>query len=157
MIEPPPLAFIAATPCLVPRKTPSRLTAISALQSSSAVSSTLPSWLSPAMLTTMSSLPKVSSVASMAVTQSSSDETSWRTEMASPPAARIWSTTEPRVGGAMSVAATLAPSRASSSALARPSPMTSPSALSAPVTSATLPLTRSIGATLSQVPVSSFK
>ncbi|MNE35251.1 hypothetical protein D3C80_1290020 [compost metagenome] len=103
--------------------------------SSSEVSSMVPTARMAALLTSTSRRPKVARVVSITRFQSASLAMSWRMNRASPPisAAARWPASSLR-----SVSTTLAPSRASSLASSRPMP------LAAPVTMHTLPSTRFI-------------
>src|SRR5215218_5070832 len=130
-IEPPsPCCLMARTPCLVPRKTPSRLTAISARQSASVVSVTARTYEMPALLTSTSSRPWVSNTVAMTRSQLDSSVTSCSAKMApAMEAATCWPV------GSTSVTTTRKRGLASRVAVARPIPD------APPVTSAAAPCT----------------
>ena len=79
-----------------------------------------------ALLTSVSSLPKRSTTASMTLRTLSSSVTSRRKNSASPPASRMPLTTFSPLATVRPVTATLAPSRANSSAIVRPIPLVDP-------------------------------
>ena len=87
----------------------------------------------PATLAMMSIPPKASTVRSIAARQSTLNDTSPATAMATPPVATISADTASAALVCRSMIATLAPSRANNSAVARPMPD------APPVTRARLP------------------
>src|SRR3954465_7975904 len=137
-IEPPPVLRIARTPSRVRRKPPSRLTAMTRRHSASVVSSSGLAKEMPALLTRTSSRPNASSTRRSAPAHEASSLTSWRRKIASPPPrAMAAATSSP--DGSRSVATPPAPSLAKRIAVALPIPD------AAPVTSAVLPRSRSMG------------
>jgi len=92
-----------------------------------------------ALLSRMSTLPKVSSASFTIAAQSSSFDTSWRMATAWPPASWISFAVSCAPASLISPTTRLAPSRASNCAVTRPMPE-----LPAPVMIATLPATRAM-------------
>src|SRR6266511_3812977 len=124
------------------KKRPRTFTSNSSSHSSSVASSA--SWFvpSPALFTRMSSCPNRSIVSETALPMDSRRRRSISTGPASPPAARISSTTASTDAGSRPAAATRAPAPASATARSRPMP------LFAPVTSPTCPLRSNRGCSM---------
>src|SRR5581483_10540114 len=135
MTLPPPAAAIAGTANLLHRNTPLTFTAISASQSSSLVSSTVPLRQMPALLTRMCSAPKRSTAPSTIRRQSAARLTSARRATARSP---ISAAVSRAAASSTSPTTTLAPSSAKARAIARPLPAP------APVTIATFPFNRNM-------------
>src|SRR5919108_6624187 len=126
MIEPPPPCRIAGMATLVPRKTPLALTSMTRSHSSTAVSSTRPRPLIPALLTRISSLPNRWTVASTALCQSASRVTSRRTNSTSAPVALSSASNLRPSSSSTSPMVTLAPSLANKWASPAPMPRAPP-------------------------------
>src|SRR4051794_17793981 len=138
MIDPEPCSSICGIAYLQPRNTPRTLTAMTRSQVATSVSMTewSASGITPALLYSASTRPKVATACATMPRASSSFETSVFTNVASPPAFRTASTVALPASSTKSATTTLAPSRANSSAATRPMP------LPPPVTMVTLPSSR---------------
>lgn len=143
-IAPPPAAAIAGIVCLQHQTT--ALSATSMIESQASLSSSVTrrsarpgpmSSVGAALLTSVVTVPYRSSAAPTMATTSSSWARSVRTNTASPPAARISSSTAAPSSSLRPVTTTRAPSRAKRTAVARPIPRVDP------VTIATFPASRS--------------
>ena len=133
------LSRMTVNACLVPRNTPSRLTAIKARQSARVVSvGKERAMLVPAQLTAMFNRPKRFLTSAIVPTQFASSTTSRWVYKPVPPWALISRNTRLPAASLRSASTTVAPSRASSRVIASPRP------LAAPVTKAILFATRSI-------------
>src|SRR5215470_7981832 len=138
-MEPPPARRMAGIAARVPRKTPVELTAMIRSQSARVVSSIRLPPPMPALLTRTSSFPYTRSASVTAPAQSDSLVTSRRTNVASPPAARISSTVFLPSASRTSPSMTFAPSfvnrRPASAPIPRAPPLISatfPSSLMCP-------------------------
>ena len=118
---------------ITPRNTPRAFTSITRSQFATVASSRVPATRIPALLTSTSSLPNASIVASMAACHDSGRVTSRWTYSACPPISFISASTLRPSSSSTSPNATFAPSRANSRASAAPIPR------APPLTNATLP------------------
>src|SRR5271170_7758552 len=127
-IEPGWFSRISGSACFEPRNTLSAFTAMPRRHSARLKSSIDPRIATPALFTSTDRLPIVSRAQAIAAIQSSSLETSWRIECATPApnSASIASATCRAPTSLTSVSRTLAPSRASPQALAAPRPCAAP-------------------------------
>src|SRR5574337_42705 len=134
----PPPCFIAAMPCLQPRKQDSALIRIRVWNCANGACSMSPAIRIPALLIRISSGPRRCCTAPMAAPQSGSLVTSWRRKIArsSPSSPLIFAASAWPASALMSLIAIRAPSRASSHAVSSPIP------LAPPVTNPTLSCTR---------------
>ena len=148
-IEPPPEAAISGPRCFMPSHTPVESTDITASQCSTVSSSTVARLPMPALLTSPSSRPCsrwISSATSSHCASSATSSLAVRCRPGVPvsSSARVWHACSSR-----SVSTRWAPSSASRSAIARPSPPV------APVRNTTLSLIRSSTFVMSSSPASS--
>src|SRR5262249_4652574 len=132
-MEPPPARRMTGITARVPRKTPVEFTAMIRSQSPRVVSSIRLPPPMPALLTRTSSFPYKRSASATAPAQSDSLVTSRRTNTASPPAARIFSTVVLPSASSTSPSPTFAPS------FANRRPASAPIPRAPPLISATFP------------------
>src|SRR5581483_11875389 len=128
MIDPPPARRSAGTPYLQPRKTPLAFTFLvtSHTSSSVATASLSAASMTPALLKSTSSFPKVDSACATIASQSAALETSAVKAVARPPSAPTISAVSTAASPFRSTATTAAPSRPKSSAVSRPIPLPAP-------------------------------
>src|SRR4026209_117059 len=139
---------MCGTAARVQRKVERRLSRSVKSQSAAVISQMRALRLPPTLLTRMSRRPHPATPGSGRRAAGSSSVTSPTVDTVSPPTCAIPATARSRPAASMSPSTTRAPSPASRSAIARPSP------LAAPVTTATLPSTRPIAAILLQPAIS---
>src|SRR4051812_2796213 len=142
MIEPPPPAFIMGMQYLVQSIVVVRLASITLCQSSSLTVSGVPGAPMPTLLCRMSSRPYCFIAKSAIASQASALATSPANTEASPPSPLICRASFSARSALRLTSTTLAPSRANRMAVAMPLPTPSPRG-AAPVTTATLPFSRS--------------
>ena len=128
-----PWASIRGTKKCTPCTTPIRFTPSTRCHSSRLVWSTGPAWPTPALLWSTSTAPSSANTRSASASTEAGSRTSAVCTVAWPPAAWISPATPVALASSTSTTCTLAPRRASSSAVERPMPEP------APVTTATLP------------------
>ncbi len=155
-IAPAPRSAITGTAYLDARNAVRRLMSKARSQASSVVSTTVPSDASPMLFTRMSTVPKASTAALTIASHSAARVTSAPNTLALPPSSSIICRVCSARSGCRSTSRTLAPSRASTTAVALPVPIPGPGIEPAPVTIATLPSTRPTRSTMT-APLSSSK
>jgi hypothetical protein len=141
-IDPPPPAAITGTACFEARNAVRRLRSRARSQSSSLVSTTVPTKARPMLFTSTFSPPKASTAARTIASQSAERVQSAANTSAVPPSDSMRAFVSPARSGTRSTHRTRAPSRASTTADARPVPTPGPGVDPAPVTIATFPSTR---------------
>src|SRR6266702_4636092 len=151
-IAPAPRAAITGTAYLDARNAVRRLTSKARSQASSVVSTTVPSAASPMLVTRMSTVPNASTAARTIASHEAARVRSPPNTAALPPSSSIICRVCSARSGYRSTSRTLAPSRASTTAVALPVPIPGPGVEPAPVTIATLPSTRPARSTMSRSP-----
>ena len=141
MILPPPCFFMILNASRVQRNGPLRLMATMYCQSSNEVSSIGPLWLTPALLTRMSSRPKRVTVCSNRLITSSSFVTSDWTAITVPPPASSSVFAFSRTSARRPEITTVQPSAMNASAIPRPMPVPPPVMIA--ILPSSLPMRRS--------------
>src|SRR5918998_2722212 len=141
-IDPPPPAAMTGMAYFDARNVVRRLMSSARSQSSSEMSTTVPTEARPMLLTSTSTVPNASTARWTIASQSAARVASAWTTRASPPSFSISSFVSSARSAYRSTSTTFAPSRASTTAVALPVPTPGPGVEPAPVTIATLPSTR---------------
>ena len=131
-IDPEPWSAITGTAYFDARNAVRRLMSSVWSQASSVVSTTVPTAASPMLLTRMSTVPNASTAARTIASQSAALVTSAANTSALPPSSSIMRRVSSARSGCRSTSSTLAPSRASTTAVALPVPMPGPGVEPAP-------------------------